>query len=116
MEFGFRLKIPSGIRGHRPKSSLGDKILAIREGDYKNCFWEGEGKHLLGYGKNMGRNFLSPDVFTKIWKRPFFCYFFSKSLKMFNFFAATGRGEPWKIFFLCYWGGSKIALGRGTVF
>ncbi len=36
------------IRGHRPKSSLGDKILAIREGDYKNCFREGEGKHFLG--------------------------------------------------------------------
>ncbi len=36
---------------------------------------------------------------------------------MFKVFAASGRGEPWKIFFLCYWGGgSKIALGRGTVF
>ncbi len=42
------------IRGHRPKSSLGDKILAKREGDYKNCFREGEGKHLWeGYGKKI---------------------------------------------------------------
>ena len=46
-----------GIRGHRPKSSLGDKILAIREGDYKNCFREGEGKHVLGYRKDTGRKF-----------------------------------------------------------
>ena len=29
------------IRGHRPISSLGDRILAIREGDYKKCVREG---------------------------------------------------------------------------
>ncbi len=32
---------PATIRRHRTKSSLGGKILAIREGDYKNCFREG---------------------------------------------------------------------------
>ncbi len=58
-------EIAVGIRAHHPKSGLGDKILAIREGDYKNCFREGEGRHLLGYGKDAGKIFLSPDFFYK---------------------------------------------------
>ncbi len=54
-----------GIRGHRPKNSLEDKILAIREGDYKNCFREGEGRHLLGYGKDTRRKFSFSRFFHK---------------------------------------------------
>ncbi len=62
------------IRRHRPKSSLGDKILAIREGDYKNCFREGEGKHFLGHWKDTGKKF-SPYFFTKIKESMFFHFF-----------------------------------------
>ncbi len=51
------------IRGHRPKSSLGDKILANREGDYKNCFREG--KHFLGYGKDTRRKFIFLQIFSQ---------------------------------------------------
>ncbi len=51
------------IRGHHPKSSLGDKILTIREGVYKNCFREGAGKHFLGFEKDVGRKF--PSFFHK---------------------------------------------------
>ncbi len=74
------------IRRHRPKSSLGDKILAIREGDYKNCFREGEGKHLLGHGKNTGRKFSFSIFFHKNIKESMFFhlipYFFSNILKL----------------------------------
>ncbi len=69
----FRFQVAAAaIRRHHPKSSLGDKILAIREGDYKNCSREGEVRHLLGYGKDTGRIFFSPDFFSKILKRAFF--------------------------------------------
>ena len=37
----------------RPKSSLGDKMIARK--DCKNCFKEGESKHLLGYGMDAGK-------------------------------------------------------------
>ncbi len=49
------------IRGHRPNDSLGGKILSTREGDYENCFREGEQKLLPGNGKGMGRKF-SPSI------------------------------------------------------
>ena len=51
------------IRGHHPKSSLGAKIVAIREGVYNNCFREGAGKHFLGFEKDVGRKF--PSFFHK---------------------------------------------------
>ncbi len=83
------------IRRHRPKSSLGDKILAIREGDYKNCFREGEGKHFLGHWKDTGKkNFLH--IFSQKLRRAcFFTFFliFFKILKIFDGFAASVRGK-----------------------
>ncbi len=77
------------IRGHRPKSSLGDKILAIREGDYKNCFREGEGKHFIGYGKDTVRKFSLSRFIHKNLAKCIFLLFPSE------------RGELWKMFFLC---------------
>ncbi len=104
------------IRGHRPKSSLGDKILAIREGDYKNCFREGEGKHFLGYGKDMGRKFSFSYFFTKILKRArfftFFLMFFQKSTKCLMFLLHQGGGSPGNFSFSTI-GGVKNCLREG---
>ena len=113
-------EIAVGIRAHHPKSGLGDKILAIREGDYKNCFREGEGRHLLGYGKDAGKIFLSPDFFYKNIDGSnfltFFLIFSQKSSKCFMFLLHQGGGSPGKFSFSTIGEGSKIALGRGTVF
>ena len=79
------------ICGHRPKSSLGDKILAIRKGDYKNFFREGEGKHFLGYGKDTGRKFP-------------FSRFFHKSNKDIQFFSSQKSLNC--LMFLLHHGGS----------
>ena len=55
----------------------------------------GGGKTLFraweGYEKKVH---LSPDFFTKILKRANFFTFSSKILKIFDVFAASGRGEP----------------------
>ena len=99
--------VPTSICGHRPKSSLGDQILAVREGNYKNCFREGEERHLLGYRKDTGRKFSFSIFFSqKYWRKHFSSFFliFSSKCFMFYVFIASGRGEPWKIFFLHYWG------------
>ncbi len=76
------IRLSRTIRGHRLKSSLGDKILVIGEGDYKNFFREGEGKHFSGYGKDKGRKFSFSRFFLqKHWREQivyFFSCFFSK--------------------------------------
>ena len=107
-----------GIRGHRPKSSIGDKILAIREGDYKYCFRKGEGKHFLGYGKDTGRKFSFSRFFHKnIEEKTNFPLFFQKSSKCFMFLLHQGGGAVENFLStLMGGGGSKIALARGTVF
>ena len=102
--------------GTAQKSSLRDKILAIREGDYKNCFREGEGKHFLE--RRREENVLSPYFFKKnIFKRDFFLIFSQKISKclILMLLQHQGGGDPWK-FFLSAIGGvcvSKIALGWG---
>ena len=83
-EYYFDKGMREGILGHRPKSSLGDKILAIREGDYKNCFREGEGRHLIGNGKETGTKFSFSRFFHNNIKENYFLdflYFFSKIFK-----------------------------------
>ncbi len=102
-------KMGRSIRRHRTKSSLGDNILAIREGDYKNCFREGEGKHFLWYGKNMGRKFSFARFFPqKYWKEQF--------VSLFSLFFLIREEGALENFLSLLLGGSKIALGRGTVF
>ena len=114
------IRLSRTIRGHRPKSSLGDKILVIGEGDYKNFFREGEGKHFSGYGKDKGRKFSFSRFFCKNIGESklfnFFPVFFQKSSKCFAVFPASGRGELWEILFPCYWGGQKLPLGGGLCF
>ncbi len=100
------------IRGHRSKSSLGDKILAIRKGDYKNFFMEGEGKHFLGYGKDTGRKFSFSRFFHKSNKD---IHFFSsqKSLNCLMFLLHQEGGSPGKISFSAIVG-IKSCLREGT--
>ncbi len=95
--------------------------MAIREGDYKNCFRKGEGKHFLGYGKDTGRKFSFSRFFHKnIEKKtnsPLFPYFFSKILKMFYVFAASGRGSRRKFpFYPNGRGGQKLPYRGGLYF
>ncbi len=66
------------IRGHRPKSSVGDKILSFKEGDYKKCFREGEGNRIIGYGKDKGRKFPFFQFFHKNIEKSIFSLFFLK--------------------------------------
>ena len=82
------------IRGHRPKSSLGDKMIARK--DCKNCFKEGESKHLLGYGMDAGKNLFFLIFSQKYWRNQFFHLFFfsQKSSKCFMFLLHQGRREP----------------------
>ena len=84
------------------------------EGDYKNCFREGEGKHFLGYGKDTGRKILSQYFFFKKLERASFFTFFpfspQKILKMFSLH--QGGGSPGK-FSRHYWGGKKLPKGVG---
>ena len=72
------------IRGHRPNDSLGGKIVSTREGDYENCFREGDEKTLPGYGKGKGRKFSSSIVFCKNREKSkifiYFLHFHSKFL------------------------------------
>ena len=57
-----------------------------------------------GYGKN--NFFFSIFFFTKILKREKICFFL--------IFSASERGQPWKIFFICYGGeGVKNCLREG---
>ena len=76
----------------RPKSSLGDKMIARK--DCKNCFKEGESKHLLGYGIDAGKIYFSWFFHKNMEETNFSTYFlfFSKILKMFHVFAASGGG------------------------
>ncbi len=74
----------------------------------------GKGREtLLRAWEGYGENFFSPYFFHKnIEKRNkhFFPYFFSKIFKKFDVFAASERGQPWKNFFICYWGGGGQKL------
>ncbi len=98
------------IHGHSPKSSLGKKILAIREGEYKNCFREGEGKNFLGYGKDTGRN-LFLQVFHKNFERAIFftfSLFSQKSSKCLMFLLHQGWGSPGKFSVSAIGGGQNL--------
>ncbi len=92
------------------------KAESIRGGDYKNCFREGEGRHLLGYGKDTGRKFSFSRFFHKNIEESnffcFFCIFYQKSLKCLMFLLHQGGGSPGKFSFSTI-GGVKNCLREG---